>query len=126
MDFDEAIATHSKWKRKLRQYLAKHDGSMDPTEIGYDDRCALGKWIYSEGAAYSAMPEYVRLRYEHARFHLIAAEIVRKANAGEATASDADPCAGSEFSRASSAIVRALTEMKKRVKESPAHPRARA
>lgn len=126
MDFDEAIAIHSKWKRKLRQYLANHDRSLNPAEVGHDDRCTLGKWIYSEGAAYSAMPEYVKLRFEHARFHAIAAELVRKANAGQAMSSHLDPCAGSEFSKASSAIVRALTEMKKRVSESRARSRAHA
>jgi Chemoreceptor zinc-binding domain len=119
MDFDEAIALHSKWKHNLRTYLAKRDGTLNPADVAFDDRCTLGRWIYSDGAAYSALPEYVRLKYQHARLHILAAEMVRKANAGESVASQADPCAGSEFSIASSAVVIALAEMKKQVESPP-------
>jgi hypothetical protein len=115
MDFDEAIGTHSKWKRKLRHVLAKHDGSLSPAEISLDHKCELGEWIYSEGARYSALPEYNKLKYDHARFHWVAAEIVKKANSGEPIDAEMEPCSSSEFSMASAAIVIALMAMKKRL-----------
>ena len=115
MDFDEAVATHSKWKRKLRQYLDKGDGSLRPAEVSLDHKCTLGQWIYGEGAKYSSLPEYTRLKYEHARFHLAASEIVKKANSGGDVIHQVEPCSSSEFSAASSAIVIALMAMKKRV-----------
>lgn len=115
MDFDEAIGTHSKWKRKLRHALAKHDGSLSPAEISLDHKCALGEWIYSDGARYSALPEYTKLKYEHARFHWVAAEIVKKANSGEPIDAEMEPCSNSEFSTASAAIVIALMAMKQRL-----------
>jgi hypothetical protein len=45
MDFDEAVGTHSKWKRKLRRYVAKHDGSLRPADVSLDHKCVLGQWI---------------------------------------------------------------------------------
>ncbi len=88
MDFDEAIAIHSKWKRKLREYLAKHDGSLRPADVAVDHKCTLGQWIYGEGASYFSVPEYTKLKYEHAHIHSLASELVRKANSGEPVGED--------------------------------------
>ena len=115
MDFDEAVSTHSKWKRKLRHYLAKHDGSLRPAGVSLDHKCVLGQWIYSEGATYSSLPEFTRLKYEHARFHSVAAELVKKANSGESVTEEMAPCSNSAFSTASAAIVIAIMAMKKRL-----------
>ena len=113
MDFDEAVGLHSKWKRKLRQALANRDGSMRPAEVTVDYKCVLGSWIYGEGAAHSALPEYTKLKYEHARFHSVAADLVKRANAGELVDAEMEPCSTSEFSIASAATVIAMMEMKK-------------
>jgi hypothetical protein len=115
MDFDEAVANHSKWKSQLRQYVAKRDGSLRPADVRLDHKCLLGRWIYGEGATYRSLPEYTRLKYEHARFHTVAASLVKKADSGEAIDADMAPCSSSEFSTASSAVVIAIMEMKKRV-----------
>jgi hypothetical protein len=115
MDFDEAVSSHSQWKRKLRNDLAKHDSSLRPVEVALDHKCPLGQWIYGEGSSYSALPEYTKLKYEHARFHTVAADLVNKANCGESIEQDLEPCSSSEFSNASSAVIIAITSMKKRV-----------
>jgi hypothetical protein len=117
MDFDEAIGIHSKWKRKLRQSLAKHDGTLRPAEVSLDHKCVLGQWIYSEGASYSALPEFTKMKYEHARFHRVAAELVTKANSGESIDVLMEPCSNSEFSTASAAVVMAIMAMKKRLSD---------
>jgi methyl-accepting chemotaxis protein len=115
MDFDQAVATHTAWKRRLRHSLAKHDGSLRPAEIGVDHRCVLGQWIYGEGAKHFSLPEFTKLKYEHARFHLVAAELVKRANSGELIEPEIAPCSSSEFSTASSAIVIAIMALKKRL-----------
>lgn len=115
MDFDAAVALHSQWKRKLRQALANRDRRMHPSEVSIDYKCVLGSWIYAEGAAHSALPEYTKLKYEHARFHTVAADLVRRANAGEAIDSEIEPCSTSEFSTASAATIIAMMAMKKRL-----------
>ena len=115
IDFDEAIGIHSKWKRKLRHSLARNDGSLSPSEVRLDNKCMLGEWIYGDGANHSSLPEFRKLKYEHARFHSVAAELVRKANSGESIETEMEPCSNSEFSTSSAAIVMALMAMKKRL-----------
>lgn len=117
MDFDDAVATHSKWKRKIRRSLAKHDGGLSPSEVSLDHKCVLGEWIYGEGASYSSLPEYAKLKYEHARFHRVAAELVKRANSGESVDAEMAPCSNSDFSISSSAIVIAIVAMKERLSD---------
>jgi hypothetical protein len=117
IDFDQAIGTHSKWKRQLRRSLEQRDGSLHPDEVSLDGNCFLGRWIYGEGARHSALPEYRKLKYEHARFHVVASELVRKANSGESVCEQTAPCANSEFSISSSAVVIAILAIKKRLSD---------
>jgi hypothetical protein len=115
MDFDEAIGIHSKFKRKLRRYLEQQDSTLHPDEVALDHNCFLGSWIYGGGARYASLPEFRKLKYEHTRFHVVAADLVRKANSGESVSEQAAPCANSEFSLASSAVVIAILAIKKRL-----------
>ena len=43
---DKAIGAHGTWKVKLRQNI---DGTLAlvPAEVGVDNRCEFGKWLYS-------------------------------------------------------------------------------
>ena len=113
MDFDQAIAAHSAWKSKLRDYLSKRDGSLKPAEVSVDNKCVLGQWIYSEAVRYSKIPEYATLKSEHARFHKAAAEVVRKADSGQSVTEEIALGSKSEFSKASSAVIMAIIAMKK-------------
>ena len=100
---------------KAAPYVAKHDSSLRPADVSLDHKCVLGQWIYSEGAAYSSLPEFTKLKYEHSRFHAVAAELVNRANAGESISGEMAPCSNSAFSTASAAIVIAIMAMKKRL-----------
>ena len=112
MDFDQAIAAHSSWKRKLVNYLVKHDGSIKPHDVSVDNKCPLGQWIHGEGVQYSNSPEYATLKSEHARFHKATAEVVRKANSGQPVSEETALGSKSEFTTASSAVVSAIVQMK--------------
>lgn len=113
MDFDQAMATHTKWKVRLAHYLAKHDGSLEPNQVALDNQCELGKWIYGEGARHRGLPEYTKLKNAHQRFHKAAAAIVERANEGFSVAEQIQLGACSAFTQASSAVVMALVGMKK-------------
>jgi hypothetical protein len=115
MDFDQAISAHSKWKAKLRSYLAKPDRSLSASEVAQDDKCELGKWIFGEGAKYSGLPEFQTLRSEHARFHKAAAGVIHKAESGQSVAEETALGAKSEFTSATTAVVTALVAMKAKV-----------
>ena len=115
MDFDHAIAAHSEWKRKLAKYLANPDHSLKPEEVGSDNRCELGKWLAGEGKKLAKLPEYATAVADHARFHKVAGEIVRRANAGQKVAEEVALGAKSEFASASSAVVRSIMALKAKV-----------
>ena len=115
MDFDEAIGKHSKLKRKLRRYLEQQDSSIIPTRSPSTIIVFWEAGFTAEGARYASLPEFRKLKYEHTRFHVVAADLVRKANSGESVSEQTAPCANSEFSLASSAVVIAILAIKKRL-----------
>ena len=81
-----------------------------------DNRCDLGKWISGEGMKYASMEEYKTLKAEHARFHKAAAEVVRRADAGEKVSEETALGSKTDFSKASVAVVRAIAGMREKAK----------
>lgn len=77
--FDNAIASHIKWKIRLKDFI---DGTssekLDSATICKDNQCILGKWIYGEGENYKTMRQYDNLRVKHADFHRCAGSVVSK------------------------------------------------
>ena len=114
MNFDDAIKAHGAWKMKLSTYLRKPDGSLKASEVAPDNKCALGQWIHGEGAKHSALPEFATLKSEHARFHKAAAEVVKKADAGQSTSEDTALGSSSDFAKASSSVVSAIMGIKRK------------
>jgi hypothetical protein len=112
MNFDNAIAAHSSWKRKLAAYVQKPDRSLNAAEIGKDNQCELGKWIVDLGAQFSTLPEFAKLKSEHARFHKAAADVIRRADAGAKVSGELAIDAKSEFMNASREVVTAIAAMK--------------
>ncbi len=114
MNFDDAVAAHSEWKRKLNSYVRNPDHSLKASEVNADDRCVLGKWLKGEGQQYSAAPEYAKLTKEHTRFHKAAGDLVNRVDRGQDVSAELVLGGGSEFGRASSAVVLAIIDMKKK------------
>ena len=85
LDFETAIAAHENWKLRLRAFL---EGSSSEKfvaeEICFDDRCDLGKWIYSSGRAkLGTFPGFTALIGHHKMFHYAASNVVALAQAGK-------------------------------------------
>jgi hypothetical protein len=113
MNFEQAISAHVQWKTKLASYIAKPDKSLNADTVAKDDQCELGKWICSEGQKFAKLPEFQRLAADHTRFHAAAADVVRKANAGQHMSEEIALGAKSDYAAASNAVVTALMQMKK-------------
>jgi methyl-accepting chemotaxis protein len=113
MNFDQAISCHVQWKSRLGAYVAHPDHSLNAAELAQTDRCDLGKWIQSEGQKFAKSPEFAKLVADHTHFHAAAADIVRKADAGQRVDQEIALGAKSEYSSASNAVVTALMHMKK-------------
>jgi hypothetical protein len=112
MDFNQAIQAHVEWKMKLSAYIHKPDHSLDASTVGGDGNCVLGKWLRGEGVRYAGAPEYGRLVDDHARFHRAAADIIRRADAGEKLDGEIALGGNSEYSKVSNAVVASLMKMK--------------
>ena len=54
---------------KLSNCINKPDQSLKYEGVCVDNKCKLGKWIYSERAKYNIEPHYTTLKNEHAKFH---------------------------------------------------------
>ena len=112
MNFDDAVSAHSQWKMKLSAYLLHPDGSMDAATASLDNKCSLGQWIVGEGAKYSTLPEYAKLKSEHTRFHKAVGNVIRKAATGQKVTDEIALGSHSEFGVASNAVVLAIMAMK--------------
>ena len=116
MNFDDAVRAHSAWKKKLRDYAAKRDGSLKQSEVEHDYRCELGQWIHGEAKArHARMPEYAALARDHAAFHKAAGKVVAQIDAGTYRSEDTALGSASPFSKCSSACVTAIMAMKAKV-----------
>ncbi len=113
MDFDQAISCHVQWKSKLAAYVAKPDHSLNAAAISRENDCELGKWLCGEGQKYSKLPEFGKLVAEHAHFHAAAADVVRKADAGQHAGEEVALGSKSAYGAASNAVVTALMYMKR-------------
>lgn len=122
MDFDEVYdvaADHVVWKvRLLRLIDGSSYESLDSAVVGKDDVCDLGKWIYAEGAKYKATKTYEALVKAHAKFHISAAEAVRRAHDGDKEGARVALVApDGDFERTSRHIIDALMNLKDEIIE---------
>lgn len=111
----DAIDAHVKWKVRLQNYLnGTSEEKLDPMVICRDDQCALGKWIHGSALQhFHTHQEFHTLRADHAQFHFIAANVVKKAQDKDQAAADA--LMQNEYSQASHKVIQALTELNKQV-----------
>lgn len=111
MNFDEAISAHVNWKTKLRS-LIDGQGEVDTKTLATDNQCALGKWIYGEGAQFANDPNFKLLKEWHQKFHAQAGAIATKAKAGQRKEASS-LLDSAEYSGASSKVVGALMQLKR-------------
>ncbi|HEY6095931.1 MAG TPA: CZB domain-containing protein [Gallionellaceae bacterium] len=81
----KAIEAHSAWKKRLHDYIAGSSGEdLQPLQVGVDNLCELGKWIYGPGREhFEVEPLFRQLEEEHAQFHVQAARVVEAYQAGK-------------------------------------------
>ena len=106
LDTRSVIAAHQAWKGKL---LAVIDGEsterLDPSEVGREDACALGKWIFGPDAP-RGHASFDRMKERHAAFHTCAARILREAQGGRGA--QAKEMIDSELNHVTREVIRLL------------------
>ncbi len=78
LDVLGAVSAHQTWSGRLKNVLDGHSQeTLDPSVVGRDDRCVLGKWIHGPGQQCCGhLPDFPTLKDKHAFFHRLAAEIL--------------------------------------------------
>jgi len=112
MDFDQAIIAHARWKIRLKDYIEGKE-QLNLETLGKDDQCDLGKWLYADAKKFANLSAFADLKLKHAKFHTVAAKAARDARTsppGKAVEL-LDPIK-SEFGRASSQVINAITALR--------------
>ena len=109
--FDDAVAAHIKWKIRLTQFI---DGTssekLDANVVCQDNQCALGKWIYGDGAKYQHVGHFDELKDRHAQFHRCAGDVVKRVDNRDLAGARA--ILGGEFTDASKKTVASIMALK--------------
>ena len=116
LDIRAAKAAHENWKLRLEAYLAgKSNEDLRAETICFDDRCDLGKWIYSTGKPrLGNFPGFTALMADHKQFHYAASNVVALAQAGKTT--EAVKMMTGPYARASAGVLGALDTLETAVK----------
>ena len=114
---DQAIAVHNLWKARLHNAI-QGSAFINESTIRDDKACDLGKWIHGdESTPFRLMSEFINLESKHARFHLIAAEVVSLVHKGETTKALKELDFG-QYAKASAEVVQAIEALKEKLTKS--------
>lgn len=107
-----ALGAHGMWKARLRSAIDSGQSDLSVAGTRVDDRCDFGKWLYGDGRKGFASPQdWETIRGLHADFHVQAARVLELALSGHRAEAEKAMGIGGSFSRASSALVTALTRL---------------
>jgi len=74
LHFPDAVDQHHKWFEKLSAFLHGESVELVDHEVVCDDNCYIGQWIYGDGLAFEALPEFQMVKKRHKDLHQIAAK----------------------------------------------------
>lgn len=119
LDFEMAIAAHENWKLRLQAFLEGTSTEVFASEqICFDDRCDLGKWIYSTGRAkLGSFPGFTALQGHHKMFHYAASNVVALALAQAGKTDEAHKMLEVQFAQHSAEVARDLQHLSAMVRE---------
>ena len=113
LDYESVIAAHAKWKTRFRSAINRQE-AIDAVDIGRDDRCELGRWIYTSGKGiFAHQPMFQRLIQEHKHFHQCAGEVAHAINHKRFDAAVRMIDHQSKFMQASNSVVGTLGRMRR-------------
>jgi hypothetical protein len=113
MNFDEALQKHAAWKINFRTAINRHE-AIDAANIGRDNCCVLGQWLYGDGKAkYGTKPEFHSLLDKHKAFHVEAGKVCQMINSKRYDEAEKALSTQSSYSAASNAVTSALVTMRR-------------
>lgn len=112
INVDHVVSSHIRWVTLLDDLVAGRSRERhDPVIIACDDRCELGKWIYSDGQKFLGQyAAFNDLKHTHQCFHQKAATIVDLNQSGRRD--EARQELGGDIRKLSSKIRQRLLDLK--------------
>lgn len=107
---DKAIAAHAGWKAKFRSFM-RGEVDLDPTVVERCDLCDFGKWLSTTGQA-ELGAAHGEVHAAHAKFHTVAAGVVRQKKAGDTAGAETALSLSGEFTRTSAALTHLVTAIR--------------
>ena len=110
-ELDKAITAHAAWKGKFRTFM-KGEIDLDPNAVERCDACDFGKWLETGGKV-ALGASYAEVHGAHAKFHSIAAKVVRQKKSGDNKGAEDALGPLGEFGRATSALTLLVSALRK-------------
>ena len=109
-----AIRTHQRWKIKLHASIENGTVPADTTDVGKDNVCAFGRWLYGSTIPKDAYydPNYIIVRFLHAKFHECAGRVVQLLCDGKKAEAVTLMATDGEYTRTSDQLMAKMAEWK--------------
>ena len=114
-----AIASHAKWKFRLRQAIKTGQSEWTSDGVRKDDQCEFGKWLRSIPAGEQRDEHWKAVLDRHAEFHKAAADVLELALAGRRSEAEQAIDPGSRFAEASKGLTLAMMAWKDELDTKP-------
>lgn len=105
---NQAIAAHGLWKQRLREAIKTGKSEWTIEQVGVDNHCVFGKWLYSLTQKDQQEKECKSVKELHAHFHREAARVLELALSGKIQEAEKALSVTSAFAQASSALTLAM------------------
>ena len=118
-----AIQAHERWKAKLIVSIENGTVSADVAEVGKDNVCAFGRWLYGSTIPKAARydPNYITVQFLHYKFHECAGEIVQLLSDGKRAEAGALMASDGEYTRISDQLTATMIKWKDSVQKKRTH-----
>src|SRR5450631_1469036 len=116
MSLEEEIATairsHERWKVELSASIVSGAVSADAADIGKDNICAFGRWLYGSTIPKAALydPNYIIVRFLHSNFHECAGKVVQLLSEGKKSQARALMASDGEYTKISDKLMATMVK----------------
>jgi hypothetical protein len=118
MSLEDEIANathdHQQWKVKLNTSIEGGVVHASASDIGKDDICAFGRWLYGSTIPKDARydPHYIIVQFIHSKFHECAGKVVQLLSEGKKADALALMASDGEYTRISDQLMATMLKWK--------------
>jgi hypothetical protein len=114
-DVRKAIAAHGLWKARLQDAVQAGRSDYRASEVALPHRCDFGRWLEAQPPSERG-EAWVRIGELHAAFHLAAAAVLSRLEAGERAGAEQLLAHGEPYAMASSRLTMAMVGWSKQTR----------